>query len=57
MTLAESESTPIDSLIWCFPPVYDWMVKNVPDFADKGDSTSSAGWKVGCVGQNSFWCN
>ncbi len=27
--------------------IYDWMVKNVPYFKDKGDSTSSAGWKVG----------
>ncbi len=26
--------------------IYDWMVKNVPYFKDKGDSTSSAGWKV-----------
>ena len=26
--------------------VYDWMVQNVPYFKDKGDSTSSAGWKV-----------
>ena len=26
--------------------VYDWMVKNVHYFKDKGDSTSSAGWKV-----------
>ncbi len=26
--------------------VYDWMVRNVPYFKDKGDSNSSAGWKV-----------
>lgn len=26
--------------------LYDWMVKNVPYFNDKGDSFSSAGWKV-----------
>lgn len=26
--------------------IYDWMVKNVPYFKDKGDSNSSAGWKV-----------
>ena len=26
--------------------VYDWMVQNVPYFRDKGDSNSSAGWKV-----------
>ncbi|KAK6486649.1 forkhead box protein O1-A [Huso huso] len=25
--------------------VYDWMVKSVPYFKDKGDSNSSAGWK------------
>lgn len=30
--------------------IYDWMVKNVPYFKDKGDSNSSAGWKVsGCM--------
>ena len=28
--------------------IYDWMVKNVPYFKDKGDSNSSAGWKVSC---------
>ncbi|XP_064877117.1 forkhead box protein O6-like [Oncorhynchus nerka] len=26
--------------------VYDWMVRFVPYFKDKGDSNSSAGWKV-----------
>lgn len=26
--------------------IYDWMVENVPYFKDKGDSNSSAGWKV-----------
>lgn len=26
--------------------IYDWMVQNVPFFKDKGDSNSSAGWKV-----------
>lgn len=26
--------------------IYDWMVRNVPYFKDKGDSNSSAGWKV-----------
>ncbi|XP_069468504.1 forkhead box protein O4 [Ambystoma mexicanum] len=25
--------------------IYDWMVKSVPFFKDKGDSNSSAGWK------------
>lgn len=27
--------------------IYEWMVKTVPYFRDKGDSNSSAGWKVG----------
>ncbi|CDQ58623.1 unnamed protein product [Oncorhynchus mykiss] len=26
--------------------IYDWMVKSVPYFKDKGDSNSSAGWKL-----------
>lgn len=26
--------------------IYDWMVRNIPYFKDKGDSNSSAGWKV-----------
>lgn len=26
--------------------IYDWMVRHVPYFKDKGDSNSSAGWKV-----------
>lgn len=26
--------------------IYEWMVANVPYFKDKGDSNSSAGWKV-----------
>ena len=30
--------------------VYDWMVTNIPYFKDKGDSNSSAGWKV-----SQFW--
>uniref|UniRef100_A0A8C5WE06 Forkhead box O4 n=1 Tax=Leptobrachium leishanense TaxID=445787 RepID=A0A8C5WE06_9ANUR len=25
--------------------IYDWMVKSIPYFKDKGDSNSSAGWK------------
>ena len=29
--------------------IYEWMVQNVPYFKDKGDSNSSAGWKVGAV--------
>ncbi|KAI6241240.1 Fork-head domain-containing protein [Aphelenchoides fujianensis] len=27
--------------------VYEWMTANVPYFADKADSSSSSGWKVG----------
>jgi len=26
--------------------IYDWMVQNVPYFYDKGNTNSSAGWKV-----------
>lgn len=26
--------------------IYDWMVRSIPYFKDKGDSNSSAGWKV-----------
>lgn len=29
--------------------VYDWMVQNIPYFKDKGDSNSSAGWKVAFI--------
>lgn len=29
--------------------IYEWMVQNVPYFKDKGDSNSSAGWKVSVV--------
>lgn len=29
--------------------IYEWMVQNVPYFKDKGDSNSSAGWKVGAT--------
>ncbi|XP_061402854.1 forkhead box protein O-like [Musca vetustissima] len=29
--------------------IYEWMVHNVPYFKDKGDSTSSAGWKVSSI--------
>ena len=32
--------------------IYDWMVQNVPYFKDKGDSNSSAGWKV----RQNFFC-
>lgn len=31
--------------------IYDWMVRYVPYFKDKGDSNSSAGWKVGASGR------
>lgn len=30
--------------------IYEWMVKSVPYFKDKGDSNSSAGWKVNGLG-------
>lgn len=39
------ESTPEKRLT--LSQIYDWMVRFVPYFKDKGDSTSSAGWKVG----------
>lgn len=26
--------------------IYDWMVQHIPYFKDKGESNSSAGWKV-----------
>jgi len=38
------ESTPEKRLT--LAQIYDWMVRNVPYFKDKGDSNSSAGWKV-----------
>ncbi|MCI4395840.1 hypothetical protein PGIGA_G00196730 [Pangasianodon gigas] len=37
------ESTPDKRLT--LSQIYDWMVRNVPYFKDKGDSNSSAGWK------------
>lgn len=37
------ESTPDKRLT--LSQIYDWMVKNVAYFKDKGDSNSSAGWK------------
>lgn len=39
------ESSPENRLT--LSQIYDWMVKSVPYFKDKGDSNSSAGWKVG----------
>jgi hypothetical protein len=33
--------------------IYEWMVHNVPYFKDKGDSNSSAGWKVRKEGTSS----
>ena len=33
--------------------IYDWMVKTVPYFKDKGDSNSSAGWKVHII--KTYW--
>ncbi|KAF3833587.1 hypothetical protein F7725_024791 [Dissostichus mawsoni] len=38
------ESTPDKRLT--LSQVYDWMVRFVPYFKDKGDSNSSAGWKM-----------
>lgn len=38
------ESTPEKRLT--LSQIYDWMVRYVPYFKDKGDSNSSAGWKV-----------
>ena len=32
--------------------IYEWMVRTVPYFKDKGDSNSSAGWKVTMVPLN-----
>lgn len=40
------ESTPDKRLT--LSQIYDWMVRYVPYFKDKGDSNSSAGWKVSC---------
>lgn len=40
------ESSPENRLT--LSQIYDWMVKSVPYFKDKGDSNSSAGWKVLC---------
>ncbi|GAA6091077.1 forkhead box protein O3B [Tachysurus ichikawai] len=39
------ESTPDKRLT--LSQIYDWMVRNVDYFKDKGDSNSSAGWKHG----------
>uniref|UniRef100_A0A3Q0R1G7 Fork-head domain-containing protein n=1 Tax=Amphilophus citrinellus TaxID=61819 RepID=A0A3Q0R1G7_AMPCI len=38
------ESSPENRLT--LSQIYDWMVKSVPYFKDKGDSNSSAGWKL-----------
>nr|XP_019969605.1 PREDICTED: forkhead box protein O3-like [Paralichthys olivaceus] len=38
------ESSPENRLT--LSQIYDWMVRSVPYFKDKGDSNSSAGWKV-----------
>lgn len=35
--------------------IYEWMVRCVPYFKDKGDSNSSAGWKVGSSGRRGGW--
>lgn len=31
--------------------IYEWIVRNVPYFADKASSPSTAGWKVGLYGK------
>lgn len=36
--------------------IYEWMVKTVPYFRDKGDSNSSAGWKVSAEGGVHLYC-
>ena len=46
------ESSPENRLT--LSQIYDWMVKSVPYFKDKGDSNSSAGWKV--RGSLTCWC-
>lgn len=45
------ESTPERRLT--LAQIYAWMVTNVPFFRDKGDNTSSAGWKVSSL---EYWC-
>lgn len=35
--------------------IYEWMVQNVPYFKDKGDSNSSAGWKVREIVDGDQW--
>uniref|UniRef100_A0A8C5WQA3 Forkhead box O3B n=1 Tax=Laticauda laticaudata TaxID=8630 RepID=A0A8C5WQA3_LATLA len=37
--------------------IYEWMVRCVPYFKDKGDSNSSAGWKVSGDGGNNHHPN
>ena len=41
------ESSPENRLT--LSQIYEWMVRSVPYFKDKGDSNSSAGWKVSNV--------
>ncbi|GAA6087919.1 forkhead box protein O6b [Tachysurus ichikawai] len=43
------ESTPDKRLT--LSQIYDWMVRFVPYFKDKGDSNSSAGWKSAMNGE------
>ena len=35
--------------------IYEWMVRNIAYFKDKGDSTSSAGWKVNKITDIVIW--
>lgn len=43
MITSAIESTPEKRMT--LAQIYDWIVKNVPYFQDKGDNSSSAGWK------------
>uniref|UniRef100_A0A671NWQ9 Forkhead box protein O3-like n=1 Tax=Sinocyclocheilus anshuiensis TaxID=1608454 RepID=A0A671NWQ9_9TELE len=46
------ESTPDKRLT--LSQIYDWMVRSVPYFKDKGDTNSSAGWKCICLELNEW---
>lgn len=43
--ITQAISSAVDSRL-TLSQIYEWMVQNVPYFKDKGDSNSSAGWKV-----------
>lgn len=49
MSYAEMITTAIESAPekrMTLAQIYDWIVKNIPYFQDKGDNSSSASWKV-----------